>query len=330
VEAGASKYNACRCIGISLRTIQRWVQGGIIHTDQRPQATRPTPANRLSEEERKQILEICNSDEFADIPPSKIVPMLADRGIFIASESTYYRVLKDHSLLKHRGRSKPKGTYKRPESFTARQANQVWTWDITYCPTKVKGLHYYLYLIVDVYSRKIVAAEVYEEESGQHAANILQRAIWSEKCDSKGLVLHSDNGGPMKSFTMQAKMHDLGVVGSRSRPRVSNDNPYSESLFRTMKYCPQWPSKGFGSLDEVRQWDHDFVRWYNEEHRHSGIKYVTPGQRHRGEDCELLRRRDEVYRAAKNRHPKRWTSQTRNWDMTKEVHLNPLKPKRAA
>jgi putative transposase len=144
----------------------------------------------------------------------------------------------------------------------------------------VKGLHYYSYLIVDVYSRKIVAADVYEEGSGQHAANLLQHSIWSEKCDSKELVLLSDNGGPMKSFAMQAKMHDLGVVGSRIRPRVSNDNPYSESLFRTMKYCLQWPSKGFGSLDEVQQWDHDFVRWYNEEHQHSGIKYVTPGPRH--------------------------------------------------
>lgn len=210
----------------------------------------------------------------------------------------------------------------------------MWSWDITYLPSPVRGQFYYLYLIEDIYSRKGVGWEVHEQESGELAAALLQRSVLREQCWQQPLVLHSDNGAPMKSATLLTKMHDLGIRPSRSRPRVSNDNPYSESLFRTLKYCPQWPTDGFASLEAARQWVHDFMAWYNEEHRHSRIGFVTPGERHRGEDKALLEKRHAVYQAAQAQHPTRWSRTTRNWTPIGAVMLNPERPesepKRAA
>lgn len=225
--------------GITVRTLQRWRRGGVVSCDRRPDAIRPVPANSLSNEERQRIVQVCTEPEYVDRPPCHIVPALADRGIYIASESSFYRVLKAEKLVRHRGRAKAHGTYARPTSYTVAAPNRLWSWDITHLPSKVKGRRFYLYMITDVFSRKVVGAEVHERESGQHASALLQRSVWREKCNSRQLVLHADNGSPMKSFTMQAKLYDLGIVTSHSRLRVSNDNPYSESLFRTLKYCPQ-------------------------------------------------------------------------------------------
>lgn len=298
--------------------------------DQRKRALRPTPINKLDAMERQAILKTCNEKEFADLPVSQIVPILLDRSIYIASESTFYRVLKEANQLHHRGRAKVKAKITKPTSFTAKKANEVWCWDISYCPSRVKGQYYYLYMIMDVYSRKIVGWEVYECESGDYAARLLERTVWAEKCLRSQLVLHSDNGSPMKSMTMQSKMVDLGVASSRSRPRVSNDNAYSESLFRTVKYHPRWPSEGFESLEDARLWVQSFAIWYNTEHRHSRIKFVTPEQRHKGDDIEILLRREELYKKKKKQNPQRWSSDTRNWEYIKEVELNPEQHKEAA
>jgi len=310
---------------LPIRTLQRWVRTGVINDDKRATAKRPEPSNKLSAEERQNIIDVCNDPEFADITPNQIVPTLADRGIYLASESTFYRVLKDHNQLATRTRSKPKGHQKKPRTQKATAPNHVWTWDISYLPSHVKGQHYYLYMILDIFSRKIVGAEVYAQELGEHAADLLQRTTWAEKCTNKKVVLHSDNGAPMRSYTMLAKMQDLGVISSYSRPRVSNDNPYSESLFKTVKYCPQWPQRGFNNIDEARDWVDDFVRWYNTVHKHSGIKYVTPNERHAGLDITILSKRDEVYQEAKLKHPERWSQNCRNWDFINEVQLNPEK-----
>ncbi len=180
-------------------------------------------------------------------------------------------------------------------------------------------------MIIDIYSRKIIAAEVFASESGKHAAELLQRAVWNAKCSSHNLVLHSDNGGPMRSYTLLAKMYALGVLSSYSRPRVSNDNPYSESLFRTLKYCPWWPENGFCAIDDVRIWVNRFVNWYNFEHKHCGIKYVTPAERHQGNDMKILAARKAVYQLAREQHPERWGKHLRNWDYISEVYLNPEK-----
>ena len=314
---------------MSLRTYRRWRDSqGNLKEDGRPQAERLKPANALSEEERQEVLRVCNLPEYAHLPPSKIVPRLADQGVYLASESTIYRILGEHDQVNHRGRSKAPEKRKVPSSYTATAPNQVWSWDITYCPSTVQGQHYYLYLIMDVFSRKIVGWEVHDAELGQYAANLLQRSIFREECFGKPLVLHSDNGAPMKSFTLKAKMEELNVQSSFSRPRVSNDNPYSESLFKTMKYAPQWPQKGFASLEECRGWVKDFVYWYNEDHQHSQISYVTPSQRHQGEDKALLKARAAVYEQAKQKRPERWSKETRDWSYIERVSLNPERDER--
>jgi putative transposase len=201
--------------------------------------------------------------------------------------------------------------------------NQVWCWDITWLPTTVKGRFFYWYMMKDIYSRKLVVNEVHDNESSEHASHLLLRGCLREQTAGHPLVLHSDNGAAMKGATMLATMHELGVVPSFSWPRVSNDNAYAEALFRTAKYCPLWPERPFDTLDEARLWVLDFVSWYNEQHRHSGLKYVTPGQRHRGEATALLAQRTTVYQAARIRHPQRWSTDIRNWKLDDTVYLNP-------
>lgn len=330
VVAGARKSEACKLVMINIRTLQRWCDGDCISADKRPDAVRKLPTNSLSEQERQRILAVCNEKEFASLPPSQIVPILADRGIYLGSEATFYRVLKFAGQLKHRGKEKPKNTVTKPTSHVANKPNVLWSWDISYLPTRVIGQHYYLYMIEDIYSRKIVGYEVHVRETGELASELFQRSVWSEKCSHTGLVLHSDNGSPMKCLTMQAKMQELGVSGSRSRPGVSNDNPYSESLFKTLKYCPRYPSEGFESLKNARKWVAGFVRWYNEDHRHSKINFVTPAQRHRGEDKVLLEKRHTLYEKMRAKHPARWSRDTRNWSVSGAVSLNPQKEQQAA
>lgn len=326
VAAGARRWRACAEAELSLRTLQRWVDGAMVKTDARTTTVRPAPMNKLSAVEREQVLAACNNPEYAQLPPSQIVPRLADQGVYLASESTIYRVLKDHDQGHRRGRAQAPRTAKLPTSYTATAANQVWSWDITYLPSPVRGQFYYLYLFEDIYSRKAVGWEVYEQESGELAADLLQRIVMKEQCFDKPPVLHSDNGAPMKSSTLLAKMYALGISPSRGRPRVSNDNPYSESLFRTLKYCPQWPADGFANIEAARGWVREFIAWYNDEHRHSRIRFVTPAQRHRGEDTAILQQRHALYEKAKQQRPERWSGNTRNWAQVGAVELNPERP----
>ena len=323
MAAGARKAVACEEMGVPLRTLQRWTEEKVMHADGRTTTERPVPRNALNQAEREVILSVCNSPEYAHLPPSQIVPRLADQQCYLASESTFYRVLRAADQQHRRGRSQPPRKIAAPKTHVAKAANQVWSWDITYLPTAVRGKDFYLYLIEDIYSRKAVGWEVYQQESGELAAGLLQRSVLSERCSLKPPVLHSDNGAPMKSVTMLQKMYDLGVTPSHSRPRVSDDNPYSESLFRTLKYCPQWPKNGFADLAAARVWVKNFIRWYNHEHRHSRIRFVTPAERHRGLDHEVLARRHALYQQARARMPARWSGSTRNWTPVGAVTLNP-------
>lgn len=261
--------------------------------------------------------------EYADLPPSQIVPSLVDRGIYIASESTIYRILRNEHMQNHRGRSKPPEKVNYPTTHIATAPNQVWTWDITYLDSHIRGLYYKLYMIMDIFSRKIVGWEVWPEESGEYASILVERAIVTEKIKGNPLVLHSDNGSPMKSFTLKAKLEFLGVMSSYSRPRVSNDNPYSESLFRTFKYRPGYPHEGFKDIEAARQWVLNFVDWYNNKHYHSGLNFMTPSARHNGEAEEIMEKRKKVYKTAKELHPQRFNRGIRNWDLPKVVALNP-------
>jgi putative transposase len=296
------------------------------HHDGRTDALH-APKNKLTELERQRLIKVANAPEFSSLPPSKIVPKLADKGQYLASESTFYRILKAVNQLKHREKSKPARKVIKPKALKANSPNQVYTWDITYLPTQVKGVFFYLYLVLDVYSRKIVGWQVHNEELSALAADLITDICYREGVLEQQVTLHSDNGSPMKGATMLATLQELGVVPSFSRPSVSNDNPYSESLFRTLKYRPEYPEQRFENLSAGRQWVKSFVGWYNKEHLHSGIKFVTPAQRHTGEDVAILINRKNVYQKAKSAHPERWSGKARNWDYIDEVNLNPEKSK---
>ncbi|HZK55460.1 MAG TPA: IS3 family transposase [Desulfosporosinus sp.] len=326
VVSGARQQLACEEIGISVRTLQRWCKEGAPEADRRPLAKRPEPANKLTVSECKDIMEIVNQPDYQSLPPSQIVPILADQGVYIASESTFYRVMHEAGEQNHRGRckapsSKPKSTH------CATEPNRVWTWDITYLPGPARGLYFYLYLILDIFSRDIVGWEVWVEESAENASQLIRRAVMAQNITRQEglLVLHSDNGSPMKGSSMLETLYQLGITPSRSRPRVSNDNPYSESIFRTCKYRPNYPIGGFPTINDARTWVKEFVHWYNYNHHHSGIKFLTPHQRHSGQGEEILKKRHLLYEAAKARHPLRWTRQTRDWTLINEVWLNPEK-----
>lgn len=322
--AGCRLHCACAELDICIRTYQRWVRHGddAVVADGRTTNVRPAPSNKLSDIERDQILAVANSEQFASLPPSQIVPALTDRGVYLASESSFYRVMKAAQQQHHRGRAK-KPCKRVVTSHCATAPNQVWSWDITWLPAEIRGKYYYWYMILDVFSRKIVGHEVHEAESAELASRLMRRASLAEGLAGRPLVLHSDNGSAMKGATMLATLENLGVAASFSRPRVSNDNPYAESLFRTCKYRPDYPSKPFGCVEEAQRWMHKFVQWYNQDHKHSGLKFVTPTQRHSGQASAILAQREQVYREARSRNPQRWTQQTRNWKLQDEVWLNP-------
>ena len=320
-SSGARQAKACEVIGISDRTYQRWSQDNNLR-DGRLDA-KHTPANKLTVFERQRMIKIANSPEYADLAPCKMVPLLADKGEYIASESSFYRVLTAENQIKHRQKSTITKSIKKPRSLTATGANQLYSWDITYLPTLVKGIFFYLYLVMDIYSRKIVGWQVYEEESSDLAADLMTDICQREKIKRHQVTLHSDNGSPMKGATMLATLQQLGIVPSFSRPSVSNDNPYSESLFRTLKYRPEYPETAFRNLSAARTWVKGFTDWYNHEHLHSAIKFVTPSQRHTGEDKNVLEKRRQVYKQARAKNPGRWSGKIRNWTPIKEVYLNP-------
>ena len=321
MAAGARQNRVCECLGISSRMLQRWSHhpgGG----EDRRRGPKRVPKNKLSEVERARVLELANSAEYRDLSPNQIVPQLADKDVYVASESTFYRLLREAKQLNHREPSRPRRRHK-PRSYTARGPLEVWTWDITYLRSSVRGIFYYLYLVIDIWSRKIVGWRVEEAESMDDSAELIQTICYELGIDPEGLVLHADNGGPMKGSTMLATLQRLGIVASFSRPSVSDDNPYSEALFRTLKYRPWYPCHPFGNIEEARTWVASFVAWYNDEHLHSAIGFVTPDDRHMGHDGAILAKRREVYEKARRRHPERWSGATRKWDQVEVVKLNP-------
>jgi putative transposase len=324
--AGARLAPACGLAGIDLRTFQRWRAGdGEVKADRRPEAVRPRPAHALSEAERARIVALANAPRFADMPPARIVPALVDEGVYVASEASFHRVLRDHGQMRLRGRARPPRSAGPPSTHVATAPGQVWCWDVTFLPARVQGRWFYLYLILDLWSRKVVGFEVHETDQAEHAAHLVRRTALAEGIHARALrpVLHGDNGPSVKATTVSAMLHWLGIAPSHSRPRVSDDNAYAEALFRTAKYRPDFPAAGFADLAAARQWAAGFVRWYNHEHRHSGIRYVSPAQRHAGEDGSLLAARHALYQQAREANPRRWSGHTRNWTPVGAVTLNP-------
>lgn len=324
--AGARLKSACETAGIEVRTLQRWkAHDGLVRGDGRPQAVRAIPSHALSEAERAQVLAVANEPRFASVPPARIVPMLADEGIYLASESTFSRVLKAHGQIAHRGRAKAPKAVRPPTTHIATEPRQVWCWDMTYLPAQVMGRWFYLYLILDLYSRKIIGWEVHASDDSDHAAHLVRRTALAEGIAvlKTKPVLHGDNGATLKATTVLAMLNWLGVKPSYSRPRVSDDNAFSEALFRTAKYRPEFPTKGFEQLDDARAWAVGFVHWYNVDHHHSGIRYVSPAERHDGRDVAILAARHALYLKARDLNPARWSGNTRNWSHIGVVTLNP-------
>ena len=320
--SGARKFKACEILNISLRTLERWqCPEGL--NDKRLTVIN-SPRNKLSEEECRQVINIANSKEFCNLPPTQIVPKLADRGEYYASESTFYRILREEQMLQHRSASKPR-SHTKPKELIASGPNQLWSWDITYLVTTVSGIYFYLYMFIDIFSRKIVGWSIHESESSEHASNLVQQIYLDENVAEGEVILHSDNGSPMKGATMLMTLKKLGISTSFSRPSVSDDNPFSESLFKTMKYRFNFPSQPFDTIEASVDWVEEFVKWYNYDHCHSAIKFVTAHQRHIGADKDILSSRKAVYENAKQKNPERWSRVTRNWNYIDNVALNPCK-----
>jgi putative transposase len=328
--SGARQHKACEQIGLSVRTLQRWRRVETQAGDRRASSLRRKPAythNQLTEEERQRVCVLANTTPFANLPASQIVPRLADAGQYIASETTIIRILRQEQQLQHRHGTKKAKYHPRPKGLVAHAINSVYSWDITYLPSNIQGKYYYLYAYLDIFSRKLVGWQVYDSECAEHAKALLQSIYEQEGIISGQLTIHSDNGGPMKAQTLLVLMQNLGIAYTRSRPSVSDDNPYSESLFKTLKYRAELPIKPFASLLEARNYVTQLVHWYNEVHQHSSIAYVTPSARHAGLDQAILEQRKAVYEAAKAKHPERWSKQTRQWSYVDAVHLNPEREK---
>lgn len=321
-QAGA-RYSACVAeLGISIRTFERWRKEGEDTEDKRQNPRTTIPTNALSEEERQKILEICHQGEFSSLPPTQIVPALADKGIYLASESSFYRVLRKAKQLKHRSRSKPPKKRQAPIGC-ANSPGEIWVTDISWLAGPVIGVFYYLYFVMDLYSRKIVGYEVYESQSSENLAKVVFRATLNEKFRAPD-ILHQDNGTPMKGTALVGLCHSLGILPSYSRPGVSDDNPHIEALFRTTKYWPGYPYGGFATIEEARDWISKFVFYYNNHHRHSALKFVTPNEMHTGEAVTILAERKALYERAKSQRPDRWISdKTRDWTPTLETWITP-------
>jgi putative transposase len=318
--AGARLARACRAAGISARTVERWrARPGAEDARSGP---RHRPRNALSPTEQAQVVTVMTSARFGHVSPKQLVPQLADQGLYLASESTMYRLRRRLGLPAHRSISRTHVT-RASGVHRSTGANQVWSWDITWLPTTLRGSYLYLYLVMDVWSRRIVGWTVEERETADAAAALVERICRDSGVDPRGLVLHSDNGKPMRGSAMVSTLQWLGIIPSFSRPHVSDDNPYSEALFRTLKHTPAYPRMPFADVDAARCWVARFVAWYNAEHRHSAIRYVTPDERHFGVELGVLARRTALYEQVRAVNPERWSRSTRDWSPVGVVLLNP-------
>jgi transposase InsO family protein len=320
-RSGARLSAACAVVGLPARTIQRWLERP--DEDDGRRGPRHRPPNALTPAEEAQVVTVLTSARYAGVSPKQLVPRLADEGLYLASESTMYRLQR---RLGMRAASRPtiRTHVSRARAVHyATAPNQVWSWDITWLPTTIRGRYLFLYLVMDVWSRRIVGWTIEESENSDAAAELIRETCTTARIDPRGLVLHSDNGSAMRGATMLSTLQWLGVVPSFSRPHVSDDNPYSESLFRTLKHTPAYPRLPFASMAAAERWVARFVAWYNGEHRHSAIRYVTPDQRHFGDAPAILARRHELYERAQMTNPERWSRSIRNWTPIGTVILNP-------
>jgi transposase InsO family protein len=301
---------------LSVATFYRWKK----EPEDRRKGSRRSPSHKLSEEERQEILDISCSDEFKDSNPYEIVAILLERGTYIASARTFYRVLKAEGKLQHRSNRKAPQRRTKPPERKATGPDQVYTWDITYLPTRVRGMFFYAYIIMDVWTREIVGWAIHTAESEEYARQLFLQI--KRRKNLKGVYLHSDNGNPMKASSFSVWLISLGMILSYSRPLVKNDNPFSEALFGTLKRSAGFP-RAFASIEAAREWLASFAVWYNNSHRHSGIGYVTPVQRRTGESTKLFEKRNDTLDRAWKEKPERFPKKgPKYWKEKRVVYLN--------
>jgi putative transposase len=297
---GVTAREACEALGIPRANYYRWRQPAAVSEP----SIRPSPPRTLEPEERQKVLDVLHDAAFVDRSPTEVYATLLEQGQYLCSSRTMYRILADAREVRERRDQCRRPAYQKPE-LLATAPNQVWSWDLTKLRSAQKWIYYYLYVVLDIYSRYVVAWMLAHRESGELARDLVTQAYEQEGIEPGQLVIHSDRGSAPKSKTLNQLYVDLGVDRSLSRPYVSDDNPYSESGFKTMKYSPGYPGE-FGSYEHALGHCREFFPWYNHEHHHSGIAYLTPEAVHRGRAEEVLAKRQRVLDDAWACHPERF------------------------
>ena len=284
-------------MGLSLATLRR-------HFKPVEKKPRPSPERKLTDDEEDFVLRILHSERFIDRSPQEVYFTLLDEGLYFCSTRTYYRILAKHKEVGERRNLRYHPPHEIPR-LVASGPNQVWTWDITKLKGESKGKFYYLYVIIDLYSRFVVGWLLAQSESAELAKMLVKQAVLDQGLTDEQIALHSDRGSPMTAKKFVDLVQALGIFGSFSRPRVSNDNPFIESHFKTLKYCPEYPGQ-FGSYEDAAAFCQQFFVWYNTQHQHSGIAFLTPQTVHHLKAGEVLMRRKATLNKAYQDHPERF------------------------
>lgn len=318
---GHSVLSACDYLSLSRATYYR----DIDPTPSPQVAPRGVHPSSLTVAEEQQVIAELNSDRFSDVAIPQVYATLLDEGQYFCSKSTMYRLLHANEMLKERRRLTPRTHYPRPE-LLATAPNQVWSWDITKLKGPVKWSYFYLYVILDIFSRMVVGWLVAERERSDIARELIEECCIRQAIQPGQLTLHADRGSSMQSKPVAHLLSDLGVTKSHSRPYISDDNPFSESNFKTLKYRPEFPDR-FGSIEDSRSLCRDFFPWYNEEHHHSGIAMLTPSEMHYGRGEDVLKARHATMMQAFALNPRRFNGHVpKQQELPREVWINrPLK-----
>lgn len=297
------KKPACEALQISRASFYRFYERAQRSSDHRVQ--RPSPPLALSDDEKYTVLDLLHCQRFQDKAAHQVYAMLLDEGRYYCSVRTMHRLLAaQHGDVKERRRQLRRSNHQKPE-LLATQPNELWSWDITKLKGPVKWTYFYLYVILDIFSRYVVGWMIAHREQDALAKRLIEHSCKNQGIEPEQLTIHADRGSSMKSKVVAHLLADLGVTKTHSRPHVSNDNPYSEAQFKTLKYCPEFP-ESFGSIQDARAFCQDFFAHYNKEHRHSGIALMTPEQVHYGLANQIMKQRSEVLQAAFQRNPQRF------------------------
>jgi len=298
-----SVSDACNAMGLPRSTFYRLTSYPFKKSSGESGSTQES-SRGLDKEEQEQVRAILNSERFVDCSPYVVYATLLDEGIYLCSISTMYRILRANGEVRERRNQRKLPSYRKPE-LLATKPNMLWSWDISWIKGPVPGKYYYIYVILDVFSRYIVAWTIAEVESADLAQELIDFACQKQDIQSGDLTLHSDRGPAMRSIPVAHLLEQLGVAKSHSRPYVSDDNPYSEAQFKTMKYRSDYPNR-FDSIDQARSWTRNFIQWYNFEHLHSGIGLITPAALHVGQAQQIFEQRQLTLDAAYQNHPERF------------------------